>query len=132
MFQHVQSHPCSHENSLTKNVRYCAKEINRKCFYLPLTRLMFYEMMPLPRLRHSRDFSPYSYSAELADEDASQCVMIIISTKNKPQGFYLIHWEKLKETNCCGSRPALVALRYGVNKTRADTVSVSVSFSYRK
>ena len=39
-------------------------------------------MMSLPRLRGSRDLSPYSSLAESADKDEG--VVIIITTKNTP------------------------------------------------
>ena len=63
-------------------MKYCAKEINKKKFSLPFTCHVFYQMMSLPRLRGSRDLSPYSSSAEWADEDED--VVLIISTKNTP------------------------------------------------
>ncbi|MPC88873.1 hypothetical protein E2C01_083796 [Portunus trituberculatus] len=61
----------SHKKKKKENVKYCTKEINKTFFFflLPLTRHVFYQMMSLPRLRDSRDFSPYSSSAEWADED---------------------------------------------------------------
>ena len=68
--------------TIQENVQYCAKEIKRKCFYLPFTHHVFYQMMFLPRLRDSWDFSPYSSSAEWADEDEG--IVIIIFTKNTP------------------------------------------------
>ena len=67
-----------HENSHIKNVKYCAKEINKISF----TRHILYQMTSIPRLRGSRDLSPYSSSTMWADEDEG--VMIIISTKNTP------------------------------------------------
>ena len=46
VFQHVESHSYKHKNSLTKNVKYCAKERNRKCFYLPFTRHVLDDVPP--------------------------------------------------------------------------------------
>ena len=74
-----------------KNVKYCAKEINGKCFNLPFTHHVFYQMMSLLRLRCSRDLSPNSSSTEWTDENKG--VMIIVSTKNTPQGFNLCSME---------------------------------------
>ena len=70
------------KNSHIENAKYCTKEINRKCSYLPFTRYVFYQMMFLPRMRGSRDLRPYSSSTEWADENGG--FMMIISTKNTP------------------------------------------------
>ena len=106
-----------HGNSLIKNVKYCTKEINIKCFYLPFTRYIFYLMLFLSRPSGSRDFSPYCRMFW----DHYGCITVC--------GDHSIHKKhairiSLVFNGKCGKRllgmvmHSVVALWYGVNKTQ--------------
>ncbi|MPC81707.1 hypothetical protein E2C01_076339 [Portunus trituberculatus] len=81
----------------SKKVKYCTKETNRKCFYLHFNRHVFYQMMSFPRPRDSRDFSPYSSSAEWADKDKTTTSGLSKADVVGPAVAGLAHFNGLKK-----------------------------------